>query len=317
MSDLHPAARALIDAAKRGEAAFPLEARSRVHRSVLRRALTLGAAVATASTASAASKAATLVAGLTSAVAVPSVLGAVAAVAFFVLRAGSTTHEPRSSSEPAPTHAIARPVPNPEPSTPAPPALVSPAFSTVSHDAVALAPDAPASVTVSPPLVLAARPPAAPAASSRPTTAAEVLPVPPAVEAVESPAVKAAVKVADEPLRTSTATPIATPGARTPIAASALADDLDVLRQVHAALRGRRSEAALSLLDRAGPRLETGPLAEEAQGARVSTLCQLGRIADARAATDRLLVAWPTSPLAMRLRGGCDALGVNLKPDAN
>jgi hypothetical protein len=123
--------------------------------------------------------------------------------------------------------------------------------------------------------------------------------------------------VGAEPLRKSTDTPIAASGDQTTIAASDLAQDLDVLRQVHAALRSRRSEAALSLLDRAGPRLATGPLAEEAQGARVSALCQLGRIVDARAATDRLLVAWPTSPLAMRLRGGCDALGVNAKADAN
>ncbi len=68
------------------------------------------------------------------------------------------------------------------------------------------------------------------------------------------------------------------------------------------------------MIDRGGKGLEAGPLAEEAQVARVSALCQLGRVADARAATDRFIVAWPTSPLATRLRGGCAVLGIRSKP---
>jgi hypothetical protein len=83
---------------------------------------------------------------------------------------------------------------------------------------------------------------------------------------------------------------------------------------VHAALQGGRPDVALSLLDHEGKGLDAGPLAEEAQGARVSALCQLGRVAEARAATGRFLATWPTSPLASRLREGCAALGVNSKP---
>jgi hypothetical protein len=82
MSDLHPTARALIDAARRGESSLPPDARARVHRSVLRRAVAVGAAVATTSTASAVSKAAALVATLSSPFAIPGVVGAIAGVAF-------------------------------------------------------------------------------------------------------------------------------------------------------------------------------------------------------------------------------------------
>ena len=105
--------------------------------------------------------------------------------------------------------------------------------------------------------------------------------------------------------------------ARTPSTVVDLAGDLDLLRKVHTALLGRRSEAALSLLDHAARSLDLGPLAEEAQVARVSALCQLGRAVDARAAADRFLVAWPTSPLAARLRDGCAGIWTNSKPGAD
>ena len=143
---------------------------------------------------------------------------------------------------------------------------------------------------------------------AEPTAAAIESPAPPlAGEAAPAPGVAPAVTPAVAPAPASRAAPAAP-------AAADLAGDLDRLRRVHEALRAGRAEAALSLLDREGQGLEAGPLAEEAQVARVSALCQLGRVADARAATARFLAAWPASPLAMRLRGGCAAPGTNSKP---
>ncbi len=323
MSDLHPSARALIDAAKRGEGSLPSDARARVHRSVLRRAVALGTAVATTSTASAASKAAALVATLTSPLAIPGVVGAIAGVAFFVLRAGSAPAPQLPSAGPAAqTHAVAHiapsvpnPLPSPLASADATPALVSSAFSGVAQEALVAVPIA-APSTVLPvsraPLVAVRLPPAT-AAESRSATPSTAPGAQSAVEAIGSPAVT----TTDESPRAFSGTTPAASGARTAPAPADLAEDLDLLRRVHAALRTGRSDAALSLLDRAGKGLEAGPLGEEAQVARVSALCQLGRIADARTATSRFLVAWPTSPLAVRLRGGCAALGTNAKPDAD
>ncbi|HEY5146490.1 MAG TPA: hypothetical protein VII82_06970, partial [Polyangiaceae bacterium] len=148
-----------------------------------------------------------------------------------------------------------------------------------------------------------------------PATTAVVPVIEPAAPALESPARTAA----DEPVATTGAALAATaaPAVRTATTAADLAGDLDLLRRVHEALRAGRSQVALSLLDREGKGLEAGPLAEEAQGARVSALCQLGRVAEARGATSRFLATWPTSPLAMRLRGGCATLGTNSKPEGD
>ena len=310
MSDLHPTARALIEAAKRGETSFPADARARVHRSVLRRAAALGAAVATTSTVSAASKAGALVAALTGPFAIPGVVGAVAGVAFFVLRAGSAPPEPQrvaSMASPAPSHVsavVAR----------VPPAL-APAAPVETAAAAEPEPSAPIAVaaTTSPPLATSRRPG---------PLATEPVAQPPAA-AMDSPAGM----VASEPVAPVAAAAVATSGAgvaapaapaqRAATTAADLAGDLDLLRRVHEALRAGRSQAALSLLDREGKGLDAGPLAEEAQGARVSALCQLGRVAEARDATSRFLATWPTSPLAMRLRGGCAALGTNSKPEGD
>jgi len=93
--------------------------------------------------------------------------------------------------------------------------------------------------------------------------------------------------------------------------ASELAAELDLLHQVHAALRARHADRALALLDRWGRSVGPRPLDEEAEAARVSALCQLGRDSDARVAIERFVAQWPGSPLAARLQGGCAA------PDAN
>ena len=305
MSDLHPSARALIEAAKRGEASFPPEAGARVHRSVLRRAAAFGAALATTSTVSAASKAGALVATLTGPLAIPGVVGAVAGVAFLVLKAGALPPEPQ--------------------------ALMATAHPAPSHVAVVFAPVAPAPVVAAPleiPSAIAAEPPPLAPVVATPlpaftTSRRQVTPVAapivgPTAAAIESPAPPLAGVAAPAPGVAPAVTPTVATASASRVgpttAAADLAGDLDRLRRVHEALRAGRAEAALMLLDREGQGLEAGPLAEEAQGARVSALCQLGRVADARAATVRFLAAWPASPLAMRLRGGCAAPGTNSKP---
>jgi len=92
---------------------------------------------------------------------------------------------------------------------------------------------------------------------------------------------------ADAPPGTSSGAMTSPSAVRTPAGAADLAADLDLLRQVHAALHGGRADVALSLLDHEGKGLDAGPLAEEAQGARVAALCQLGRLPEARAAFNR------------------------------
>jgi hypothetical protein len=88
-----------------------------------------------------------------------------------------------------------------------------------------------------------------------------------------------------------------------------LAAQLDLLREVHAALRARQADRALALLDRYDRTVRAGPLDEEAQAARVSALCQLGRQADARGALARFAERWPGSVLTTRLQSGCFAGG--------
>jgi hypothetical protein len=86
-----------------------------------------------------------------------------------------------------------------------------------------------------------------------------------------------------------------------------LAAELDLLREVHSALRAWQADRALALLDRYDRLGRPGPLDEQAQAARVSALCQLGRATDARAALDRFVARWPGSVLATRLQSGCFA----------
>jgi outer membrane protein assembly factor BamD (BamD/ComL family) len=77
---------------------------------------------------------------------------------------------------------------------------------------------------------------------------------------------------------------------------------------VQAALRARQGRQALRLLEQHGAMLQSGPLAEEAQAARIAAYCQMGRAAEARAAIDKLPASWPRSPLTAAILRECDAL---------
>jgi hypothetical protein len=283
VSDLHPRARALIDAAKRGEGTLSPDVRARVHRSVLRRAVAFGAAVATAGTTSAVSKAAALLAALPASLTVPAMVTAVAGAALVVFEARSIPPVPRSAPS-APMH-IAAPSAGPLPLATAP---AMPAMRAVEEAPVPVEPAAP----LMPAQPVRPRAPLSPAPVAAPATAP--LPI--------ASASAGLLQAPSPPLAVT-----AVPDARTPVAAH-LAEDLALLRQAHQALRAGDAASALSLLDRPGSSLDAGPLAEEAQLARISALCQLGRTTEAHTATERLLATWPGSPAGKRLRDGCSVL---------
>jgi hypothetical protein len=284
VSDLHPRARALIDAAKRSEGSLSPDMRARVHRSVLRRAVALGAAVATASTTSAVSKAAALLAALPGSLAIPAMVTAVAGAALVVFEARSTPRLPPPFPS-APMHAVA-PAPGPPPRAAADAEPVA-----TNHE-----PPRPAAA------VAQVAPAPMPAQALRPRPAANPTPVAAPERAPTEPASAEPPQPPSPPLAM---TEVPAPGSAV---ATHLAEDLALLQQARRALQAGDAATALSLLDRPGSPIDAGPLAEEAQLARISALCQLGRTTEAHAATERLLAAWPGSPAAKRLRDGCTVL---------
>ncbi len=310
MSDLHPRARALIDAAKRGEGSLSPDVKARVHRSVLRRAVALGAAVATAGTTSAVSKAAALLAALPSSLAVPAMITAVAGAALVVFEARST---PRASppSPPVSMHAVA-PAAGPRPraavgearrvvpsAAPAAPEPSAPEEATVPNSEPAL-PAAPVT-QVAPTAIL---PP-----SRRPRVPGDQAPVAgPERDPLPLPLASAEPRHAVQPPLAGTALPDAHAST-----SARLADEIALLQQARQALQAGNPATALSLLDGPGSPLDASPLAEEAQLARISALCQLGRTSEAHSAMQRLVVAWPGSPASKRLGDGCAVLAAPSK----
>ena len=318
MSDLHPTARALIERAKRREAPLPEEVRGRVHRSVLRRAVALGAAVATTTSASVAAKAGALAGALSTPLVASAALSGLAGVAFLVASAVSKPSGPvRPPSLTAATQPVAhRPaVPLtvvPEraaPPIPTPSPVVVPEATAPSRKPKLDAPPVrlPASVP-------ALAPTTTPAGRGREDSAQSAeLALPPAKNvqgASETALAETPTRGPDEGAKGQLEPALVQ--ARAPSAmARELAAELDLLHEVHAALRARQADRALALLDRWGRSSGPRPLDEEAEAARVSALCQLGRDSDAQRAIERFVARWPGSPLASRLQGGCAALGAN------
>jgi len=97
----------------------------------------------------------------------------------------------------------------------------------------------------------------------------------------------------------------AAPLARAGSATSGFGEDARLLREVHAALSSGEQERALSLLDARRAKGGLGALAEEREAARVVTLCELGRQAEARSAAQHFLAQHPNSPLSERVRRSC------------
>jgi hypothetical protein len=59
------------------------------------------------------------------------------------------------------------------------------------------------------------------------------------------------------------------------------------------------------LLDAFAKEFPGGVLTEEALATRVSALCALGRVSEARAVGMRFVQRYPRSPVAARVRGSC------------
>jgi hypothetical protein len=137
-----------------------------------------------------------------------------------------------------------------------------------------------------------------------------VAPSPPAVTA-SAPRVVSPPYVPVEPLpeASATGTPLKekpTPSA--PATASApppLEVETRALGDVTRALRDGRPDEALRLLGEQEQTFARGSLHEERAAARVFALCAAGRIARARSARERFLVAYPQSPSADRVRASC------------
>ncbi len=94
-----------------------------------------------------------------------------------------------------------------------------------------------------------------------------------------------------------------------PARQSTLAIETTMLREAHAALRGNDPAAALAKLDELATQHPEGVLREERMAARILALCAAGRVADARTEAERFLVELPHSPQADRVRSSCALRG--------
>ena len=105
--------------------------------------------------------------------------------------------------------------------------------------------------------------------------------------------------------------PAAAPVQTTPVAPS-LDDEVSLVRDARAALRGGDAGQALALLDEHDRRIPGGALTEDCAAARVYALCALGRTDAARALASRFLSEHPVSPHAASVRNSCGAaVGAN------
>ncbi|MFV8751014.1 hypothetical protein ACNOYE_10755 [Nannocystaceae bacterium ST9] len=90
-----------------------------------------------------------------------------------------------------------------------------------------------------------------------------------------------------------------------PLDADPLAAELALLEQARA---DEDPDERLRLLDRHRDRFPSGALAAERDVLRITTLCELDRVVEARRAAEGFLSAHPRSPLRSRLRSGCPEL---------
>jgi outer membrane protein assembly factor BamD (BamD/ComL family) len=94
--------------------------------------------------------------------------------------------------------------------------------------------------------------------------------------------------------------------------APSLDDEVSLVRDARAALRGGDAGQALALLDEHDRRFPGGALTEDCAAARVYALCALGRTDAARALASRFLSEHPVSPHAASVRNSCGAaVGAN------
>jgi hypothetical protein len=103
--------------------------------------------------------------------------------------------------------------------------------------------------------------------------------------------------------RNSAAAASAQPARSTPN----LAEETQLLADAQRALSAGTPERALALIEAHKARFPQGDLSQEREAARVVALCALGRVREAGRARANFLRAWPSSPLASRVRAACPA----------
>ncbi len=130
--------------------------------------------------------------------------------------------------------------------------------------------------------------PAAPHRTPRPSRAS--------LPATETESVDLAVSVAEADSAADTDSVSAIPS---------LTPELSLLRRAQAARRSGDPSRALTLLDAHARDFPSAVMAPERDAARVLTLCDLGRVEEARAARARFLDTYPNSPLSARVRAAC------------
>jgi len=149
--------------------------------------------------------------------------------------------------------------------------------------------------------------------TATPTATATATATPIAITTATPTATATAATTTATPTATATPTTGATASAGTTVGAaraalerSTLEDETSWLRQAHFALESGDAARALVLLDTHAARYPRGALQEERAAQRVFVLCKLGRGFDASVDADRFLRDHPRSPLADRVRAGCD-----------
>jgi hypothetical protein len=152
--------------------------------------------------------------------------------------------------------------------------------------------------------VLSAQPASAPA----PTAPAASLEIPasgaPALAAVASaspPNTQVEPRIAT---RRVTA-PVSVSSSPPPAPAARVAAEARLLRRADEALREGDAARAMTLLDDHARAYPNGVLSEERSAERVSALCKIGRVAEAKREAARFLQATPDSPLAGTVRSSC------------
>ncbi|MES1173162.1 MAG: hypothetical protein ABUL62_02445 [Myxococcales bacterium] len=145
-----------------------------------------------------------------------------------------------------------------------------------------------------------------------------VVEVPPATATSKPSARVAHPSALPSPIESTEATSVEAPSSASPLAgpvkahparsaaasSASLAAEVALMHDVDAALRAGHPESALALLDaRRGN--DAGFMAEERAVAHIVTLCQLGRVDQARDEATRFLTDRSRSPLATRVRATC------------
>jgi hypothetical protein len=143
-------------------------------------------------------------------------------------------------------------------------------------------------------------PQGAPVAPSEPTSSPASTPVPLPRAALPSTVVQREAPPTRQP-----AQPVAPSPVSVSPASVALAEETRLVRGADEALRADDATRALVLLDEHARTFPTGVFSEERSAERVSALCKLGRVEEARADAQRFLRTAPDSPLAASVRASC------------